>query len=673
MSEQSHPNGENMASVPGGPVAQFGVAPAHPPQANDLASSGPSGSSSSGNGAAGNGPSGNGSGGGSAPMVSPFKTDAAGRSLSSPAGGPLVQTVSWHESGTGEHAARHPWIEKFDEVTEWMSDWLNPILVKETRQALKSRQFTSTFGLMLVFALGATMLGVALQSPAIFYAPSGALLAVLYYLVLLVPMLLVVPFQAFRSLAGEREEGTFEMLSVSTLKARQIVIGKLASAFSQMIVYYSALAPCLAFTYMLRGIDVIVIGLFLSYLFIASTLLSSVALVLGSVTRTRYMQVVMSVAIVVLLVMASFLFIVMMGNLYFEDIVTRSYFEQGFWYANLAMPMFVASFVALFVFVAAGQISFASDNRSTSVRICMTVQHVLMAAWLGGMLLEVRIASLTDIMIGCTCTALAYWAFVGVFLVSETNELSPRVKRDLPQTALTRALFTLYNPGSGTGYFFVIAGATSILVCFGLLDVARSWGLLGADQSNPNVWPGPAVRTLSLIDKHIKFAVLAWGYLVGYLGIGRLMILAGRRFFTVPPMVGVLVQLIMILGSCLGCVSLAILTSNRADADQYGPIQLPNWIWSLYEQGGSDGVPIEYVMIVAAFALAIIAINALEASKEFLAVAAQAPRRVQDEDREIKEAHTPHIPKNPWDRPVAVAAAGEASPSEPSPPVATNS
>ena len=30
------------------------------------------------------------------------------------------------------------------------SDWLNPILVKETRQSLKSRQFVATFLLMLV-------------------------------------------------------------------------------------------------------------------------------------------------------------------------------------------------------------------------------------------------------------------------------------------------------------------------------------------------------------------------------------------------------------------------------------------------------------------------------------------------------------------------------------------
>ena len=81
-----------------------------------------------------------------------------------------------------------------------------------------------------------------------------------YYAVLSVPLLIVVPYAAFRSLAGEWEDGTFELLSITALSARQIVTGKLASAILQMMVYYSALAPCIAFTYLLRGIDIITVG-----------------------------------------------------------------------------------------------------------------------------------------------------------------------------------------------------------------------------------------------------------------------------------------------------------------------------------------------------------------------------------------------------------------------------
>jgi len=37
-------------------------------------------------------------------------------------------------------------------------------------------------------------------------------------------------------------------------RARQIISGKLGSAALQVLVYLSALAPCLAFTYLLRGL-----------------------------------------------------------------------------------------------------------------------------------------------------------------------------------------------------------------------------------------------------------------------------------------------------------------------------------------------------------------------------------------------------------------------------------
>lgn len=62
-----------------------------------------------------------------------------------------------------------------------------------------------------------------------------------YFLVLSIPLIVVVPFSAFRSLAAEREDGTFELISITAL-ARQIVGGKLGSAILQMLVYFSALA-----------------------------------------------------------------------------------------------------------------------------------------------------------------------------------------------------------------------------------------------------------------------------------------------------------------------------------------------------------------------------------------------------------------------------------------------
>ena len=156
-----------------------------------------------------------------------------------------------------------------------MGERLNPILVKEARQAMKSRHFSITFTLLLVCGWGWSLIGVACSMPAIYYAPTGIFMLVGYYCILAVPMLLVVPFSAYRSLAAEREDGTYELLSISTLSARQIVTGKLGSAILQMLVYYSALAPCIAFTYLLRGVDILSILLLLFYTFCISVILSA--------------------------------------------------------------------------------------------------------------------------------------------------------------------------------------------------------------------------------------------------------------------------------------------------------------------------------------------------------------------------------------------------------------
>ena len=123
---------------------------------------------------------------------------------------------------------------------ERAGEWLNPILVKEARQALKSRQFVVTFGLVLLYSWGVSIVGLAMIGPEATYGANGPVMFGWYYAGLAFCLLIVVPFGAFRSLAVEQEERTYELLSITALKPRQIVSGKLGSAVVQMLVYLSA-------------------------------------------------------------------------------------------------------------------------------------------------------------------------------------------------------------------------------------------------------------------------------------------------------------------------------------------------------------------------------------------------------------------------------------------------
>src|SRR5437660_1777577 len=92
-------------------------------------------------------------------------------------------------------------------LLDQIGDRLNPILVKEARQAMKSRQFVVTFSLLLIGGWLWTLLFIAAGVPAIYYAPVGPGVLRGYFLVLSVPLLIVVPYAAFRSQAGEWEDG----------------------------------------------------------------------------------------------------------------------------------------------------------------------------------------------------------------------------------------------------------------------------------------------------------------------------------------------------------------------------------------------------------------------------------------------------------------------------------
>src|SRR6516165_5510153 len=119
-------------------------------------------------------------------------------------------------------------------VIDHASDWLNPILIKETRQSLKSRQFVATFFLMLAASWLISVFGVVMEGAGAEYREIGGTFFYGFYIVLAVAIFLVVPYSAFRSLLSERDLHTWEVLSITTLKPREIVWGKLSSALLQI-------------------------------------------------------------------------------------------------------------------------------------------------------------------------------------------------------------------------------------------------------------------------------------------------------------------------------------------------------------------------------------------------------------------------------------------------------
>lgn len=522
------------------------------------------------------------------------------------------------------------------------SDWLSPILVKEARQAMKSQQFTLTFYLLIVLGWIWTISGSSLMLPGIYYAPWGTSLLIGYLYMLAIPMMLVVPFFAFRSLASETEDGTFELMSITTLSAWQIVWGKMTTALLQILVYFSALAPCIAFTYLLRGVDIFTIGITLGYSLFTSVLLCAFSLMMATISTSRIWQSLLSVVLVIVLLVAGVIYCFFMTMILFEG-SGMPFRDPDFWVGNAYYVAFSIALSALFLLIATSQISFASDNRSTRIRIALTVlQWLICSSFAQIFFTAVEVNSsggssdtACEIMSVMLIVSALYWGIVGPFLSLETATLSPRARRELPQSLLGRVMFTWFNPGDGSGLIFTAANMLAAIVfsyCLLFCRFPNQLGVLFSNSASSSAYYETCAGTL--------------GYLLCFSGFTRLVayFFFNRTGTRLPTVVGVVVQYLLYgLATLMPLIIAAAESSMNNTYVEYSLLQAPNWMWTMVRvlENKFDGV----VFIVLFAGLAIFVLNFFGASMQALDVRLPPPKRLIEEDL---AAHAQGKHRNPW-------------------------
>jgi hypothetical protein len=551
------------------------------------------------------------------------------------------------------------WGARLEKFLDAAGDRLNPILVKEARQSMKSKQFSVTFSLLLILSWMWTAIFVAFSVPDIFYEAWGNNLLIGYIVILSIPLFIVVPFAAFRSLAAETEDGTFELLSITSLSARQIVTGKLGSAILQMMVYYSALAPSIAFTYLLKGVDILSIGLLLLHTFVISVVLSILGLLAATITRARHWQVLVSVVLIGGLLFATFIADYCFIGL---SIVGLPFDMTEFWVSNLALLNFWVAVGALFLIIASGQISFASDNRSTPVRLMLLL---IQANWIGWMMFCWRWVPNEDASEACIWVmiyfAAIFWAIAGALLTGENAQLSPRAKRNLPQTLIGRVLLTWFNPGSASGYTFALlnlAGVIgTVLLVYANIAFFSHPQIQAMAQRSPR-WVAAAIESVQ-IDKGLPAdsswfwaSLAAWGYVAGYLGSVRLLTSFARKYAPLNMLAVFLLQLLVVLmGAIIPFLLLTIQTIGDPASWYYSELQLPNWLWTMWElTWPTSRVVISKIVPASVFGIGgvIFLVNLLAASVEVEQVRTLAPARVLEDDASLRPQEQKKK-KNPWD------------------------
>ncbi|MGB7342656.1 MAG: hypothetical protein WBD20_00435 [Pirellulaceae bacterium] len=450
------------------------------------------------------------------------------------------------------------WI---DRTCESLSAWINPILIKEARQSLKSRQFLVTFFLLLIASCLWTVLGVVSYSPDVYYVPKGNSFLIGYYLVMAIPMMGMVPLAAHRSLVAEIEDDTFEMLVITRLSSMRIVMGKLNSAVLQMLIYFAAIVPCLAFSYLLRGVSLPMIAAMIVATFFTALLVTCFALMLSTLAFNRAGQ-----TIALLVVLAVILFAEIMCFAFIVDGLLQSADDDI--YLGVAAYVIVGiSCMVLFIKAAAARIAPISENRSTGLRLTMFAQQLV---WISVMAIAAMwYSDYEPINFGSMVLA-GYWLVMGAVMMAESAELSPRVQRSLPSTAAGRSFLTWFNPGPATGYVFAV---TTGCVGIGALGV---FGAANASTSPPST-PPPI------------FSCLVAGYLMVYLGITRMIVLPIMRR-TGSTIVVTLSTLAAVMFIALVLPLVIIVATTGGPPKTYMSIEIIDWAWSMDEAFSTGGI-----------------------------------------------------------------------------------
>jgi hypothetical protein len=237
-----------------------------------------------------------------------------------------------------------------------------------------------------------------------------------------------------------------------------------------------------------------------------------------------------------------------------------------------------------------------------------------------------------------------HWYVMGMFMTGESPQLSPRVKRQLPQSFLGRVFLTWFNPGPGTGYILVISSLLGALALV-LLAVLASDSL---GFSSPTRWS--SVDTGQIL----AFGVLGLSYVTVYLGTGLLLTRLLRCFLHVEVLLTVLLQCLLGLMGLFVPWVVQSMWLGDPNYEHFTWIRVPDPLCSLVHLLGRYGLPPEaflLLVVIPGCALIVFVLNLPAVAREVQQVWIAKPQRVAEEDAELAAQKAPPQPlrTSPWD------------------------
>lgn len=354
-----------------------------------------------------------------------------------------------------------------------LADLINPIAVKEMRQAVKSRLITWILMLFLLVQL-VVIIVVLIFSEEFndFDTGPGVFMTILG--ILLGTCLLFIPAITALRLASERSDSNMDLLFITTLRPRHILWGKLVAAIILTLLFFSACLPFMTLTYLFRGLDLPSMFILLSLDFLAVILCIQGAILLAACPGGLIARGIRFLFGLGLLSGAFSFTMAASGPLLFGG-VGSMIGTWNFWGPALTIVAFIILAIGLFNVLSVALVSPASANHMIGVRVytlfLWLASGSIVAAWLS----VVSSSSFKDDLIYiwsvCSCIGACVLLFISI---CERQQWGLRIRRTIPKNIFLRAAaFLLYTGAAGGVLLSVLIMAVSILIgIFGVKYIA---------------------------------------------------------------------------------------------------------------------------------------------------------------------------------------------------------
>ncbi|HYG22111.1 MAG TPA: hypothetical protein VEH04_04950 [Verrucomicrobiae bacterium] len=373
-------------------------------------------------------------------------------------------------------------------IREHFSNWrqweLNPVVVKELRQAVRSWAVT---GMLLLFlaVLFCTALGLLITQTVQFHVDQrvGASIFQVFTGILTGASLLFIPLYVGVRLAAERQDANLDLLYITTLTPARIIRGKFLCGAYMTVLFFSACMPFMAFTNLLRGVDLPTVAFILVCLFAVVCIAVQIAIFVACLPISRLFKVLLALFgigwIMPAIAWLTFVFYSMMQSGVGSLMGTSNFWNGFFLFFSLAL----AGTILLYL-LSVALISPPSANRAFALRGYLT------CAWLIGCLValywvfKIRTA---QVILVWGLISLSLLALAMVVVVSNHDALSLRVRRDIPANPFKRATALLFFNGAAGGIIWIsllsfITVGVMLIVLHGATDRTPAFQTMSTDD-----------------------------------------------------------------------------------------------------------------------------------------------------------------------------------------------